>query len=267
MGHEAAVLKSIAGPTMSLLGVDARGRVDGLLFELAVEQRYRNATGTNIEAVYTFPVPWGAALLDLQVRLGDKLLTGVVVEKRAAEAQYEEAIDKGDTAIMLERAGDGLYTLNLANLMPGEDATIRYVYAQTLRFEHGSARVTVPTVIAPRYGKPTEASFQPHQVPANDLGVEYPLTLSIELHGPISKGSVSSPSHPISVSATEGGVAITLACTAFLDRDFVLMVGGLESHPSAAGPGGGGGYVALATFCAALPPSASDLPLRLKLLV
>ena len=267
MGHEAAVLKSVAGPTMSLLGVDARGRVDGLLFELAVEQRYRNATGTNIEAVYTFPVPWGAALLDLQVRLGDKLLTGVVVEKRAAEAQYEEAIDKGDTAIMLERAGDGLYTLNLANLMPGEDATIRYVYAQTLRFEHGSARVTVPTVIAPRYGKPTEASFQPHQVPANDLGVEYPLTLSIELHGPISKGSVSSPSHPISVSATEGGVAITLARTAFLDRDFVLMVGGLESQSSAVVARDGEGYVALASFCAALPPSASELPLRLKLLV
>ena len=108
MGHEAAVLRSIEGATMSLLGVDARGKVNGLLFELAVEQRYRNATGTNVEVVYTFPVPWGATLLDLEVRLGDKLLTGVVVEKRTAEAQYEAAIDKGDTAIMLERAADGL---------------------------------------------------------------------------------------------------------------------------------------------------------------
>ena len=161
MGHEAAVLKSIAGPTMSLLGVDARGKVNGLLFELAVEQRYRNPTATNIEVVYTFPIPWGATLLDLEVRLGDKLLTAVVVEKRAAEAQYEEAIDKGDTAIMLERAADMLYTLNLGNVMPGEDATIRYAYAQTLRFEHGSARLTVPMVIAPRYGNPAEAGFQP----------------------------------------------------------------------------------------------------------
>src|SRR5258706_8526077 len=131
MGHEAAVLKSIEGSTMSLLGVDARGKVDGLLFELAVEQRYCNATATNVEAVYTFPLPWGAALLELEVRLGEKRLTGVVIEKRAAEAKYEEAIDKGDTAIMLERASDGLCTVNLGNLMPGEEATIRYVYGQT----------------------------------------------------------------------------------------------------------------------------------------
>src|ERR1700687_892474 len=267
MGHEAAVLKSIAGPTMSRLSVDARGRVDGLLFELAVEQRYRNATSTNIEAVYTFPVPWGAALLDLDVRLGDKLLTGVVVEKRAAETQYEEAIDKGDTAIMLEQVADGLYTLNLGNLMPGEEAPIRYVYAQPLRFEHGSARVTVPTVIAPRYGNPADAGFQPHQVPADDLGAQYPLTLSIELRGPMAKGSVSSPSHPISVTATEGGIAITLARSASLDRDFVLTVGGLASQSSAIFAKDGEGYVALASFCAAVPPSASDLPMRLKLLI
>jgi Ca-activated chloride channel family protein len=128
-------------------------------------------------------------------------------------------------------------------------------------------RRTVPTVIAPCYGNPKEAGLQPHQVPANDLGVEYPLTLSIELHGPISKGSVSSPSHPISVSATEGGVAITLAHTAFLDRDFVLTVGELESQSSAVVARDGEGYVALASFCAALPPSTSKLPLRLKLLV
>src|SRR6202171_4230167 len=267
MGHEAAVLKSIAGPTMSLLGVDARGKVNGLLFELAVEQRYRNPTATTIEVVYTFPIPWGATLLDLEVRLGDKLLTAVVVEKRAAEAQYEEAIDKGDTAIMLERAADMLYTLNLGNVMPGEDATIRYAYAQTLRFEHGSARLTVPMVIAPRYGNPAEADFQPHQVPANDLGVEYPLTLSIELHGPMAKGSVSSPSHPIAVSATEEGIAITLARTASLDRDFVLTVEGLESQSSAILAKDGEGYVALASFCAAVPPSASELPMRLKLLI
>jgi Ca-activated chloride channel family protein len=267
MGHEAAVLKSIAGPTMLLLAVDARGRVDGLLFELAVEQRYRNATATNIEAVYTFPVPSGATLLDLEVRLGDKLLIGVVVEKRTAEAQYEEAIDKGDTAIMLERVADGLYTLNLGNLMAGEEATIRYVYAQTLRFEHGSARLTVPTVIAPRYGNLADAGFQPHQVPANDLGVQYPLTLSIELHGPMAKGSVSSPSHPIAVTAIEGAIAITLARTASLDRDFLLTMEGLKSQSSAIVAKDGEGYVALASFCTAVPPSASELPMRLKLLI
>ena len=85
--------------------------------------------------------------------------SAVVVEKKEAEGRYEKAIDQGDSAIMLERAGDGLCTLNLGNLMAGESATIRYRYAQLLRYEHGSVRIAVPTVIAPRYGDPAAAGL------------------------------------------------------------------------------------------------------------
>jgi len=118
--------------------------VRGLLFELTVEQCYRNPGRKNIEAVYTFPLPFEAVLLDLDVQIGARKLAAVVVEKKEAEGRYEAAIDQGDTAIMLERAGDGLCVLNLGNLMAGETATIRYRYAQLLRFEHGSVRLAVP---------------------------------------------------------------------------------------------------------------------------
>ena len=123
MTSEAAILQSIEGEPMTLEGVAANGTVNGLLFELTVEQRYCNPSTTNIEAVYTFPLPFGAVLLDLDVELNGKTLTGIVVEKAVAEAQYEVAIDKGDTAIMLERAANGLCTVNLGNLMAGERAT------------------------------------------------------------------------------------------------------------------------------------------------
>jgi Ca-activated chloride channel homolog len=267
MGHEAAVLKSIEDLTMSLLGVEARGKVDGLWFEVAVQQRYRNATATNIEAVYTFPVPWGAALLELDVQLGDKKLTAAVVEKRDAEAKYEEAIDKGDTAVMLERAADGLYTANLGNLMPGEEATIRYVYAQTLRYEQGSVRLTVPTVIAPKYGDPADAGFQPHQLPSSDLGVDYPFSLSIDLQGPLANGRIASPSHAIAVRATEDGASVELPGRAALDREFVLTIGGLASQSTAIVAKDGDGYVALGSFCVPVPASADESPLRLKILI
>ena len=39
------------GETMALLGVAAKGKVEGLLFELAIEQRYRNPEATNVEAI------------------------------------------------------------------------------------------------------------------------------------------------------------------------------------------------------------------------
>ena len=108
MNQEPAMLQSTTGEPMTLEGVTACGVVRGLLFELTVEQRYRNPGTTNIEAVYTFPLPFEAVLLDLDVEIGARKLSAVVVEKKEAEGRYEEAIDGGDTAIMLERAGEGM---------------------------------------------------------------------------------------------------------------------------------------------------------------
>lgn len=268
MGNEAAVLKAISGQSMTLLGVTANGSVNGLLFDVTVEQRYRNPAATNVEVVYTFPLPSGAVLLELVVELGGKTLTGVVVEKKAAEARYEEAIEKGDTAIMLERAGDGLCTVNLGNLLAGETATIRYRYGQLLRFEHGSVRLAVPTVIAPRYGDPAAAAgLQPHQQPVNDLGVAYPFSLAIDLRGAVSRGRIVSPSHRIAVSTNANCVIVSVAQNAYLDRDFVLTIDELEMASLATVARDGNGYVALASFCADVPPRQAEAPLRLKVVV
>ncbi len=267
MGHEAAILRSVTGEQMTLAGVDAAGTVNGLLFELAVTQRYRNPSASNIEAVYTFPLPAAAVLLDLDVTIGGRHLSGVVVERKAAEAQYEEALEKGDTAIMLERAGNGLCTVNLGNLMAGEEATIRYRYGQLLRFQHGSIRLAVPTVIAPRYGDPAAAGLAPHQVPGTDLAAAYPFALSLTLSGAIAAGTIASPSHPIATARTADGVTVTLASGAALDRDFVLSIAGLPAQSVATVAQDGDGYVALASFCADVPASAAALPLRLKILL
>jgi Ca-activated chloride channel family protein len=267
MKHEPATLKSTSGQAMPLEGVVARGTVTGLLLELDVEQRYRNSGETSVEVVYTFPMPFDAVLLDLDVELGGRKLSAVVVEKRVAETRYEDAIDKGDTAIMLERAGDGLCTLNLGNLMAGERAIIRYRYAELLRFQHGAVRLCVPTVIAPRYGDASKAGLEPHQLPGSDLAVEYPLALTIELRGDIATGTFSSPSHAIATSRTDASVLVSLAGGAFLDRDFVLNVGGLSGRSLAVVAEDGERFVALASFCAAAPRDANALPLNVKLLV
>ena len=266
---EPALLKSTAGDVMALTGVTATGRVTGLLLELAVEQRYRNASDTNVEAVYTFPLPFDAVLLDLEIRLGERALRAIAVERAEAEARYEGALEKGDTAVMLERGSDGLCTLNLGNLMAGESATIRYTYAQLLRVTHGSVRIAVPTVIAPRYGDPGDAGLAPHQVPLNDLALAYPFALTLALEGDIAQGSIESPSHPIASVRTETGINVTLARDGYLDRDFVLDIADLAGRSLATlvRDGEGGAHVALASFVAAVPAALAEAPLALKLLL
>jgi Ca-activated chloride channel homolog len=267
MQCEEAALQSTRGEPVALVGVNAKGKVTGLLFELTVEQRYRNTTASNIEAVYTFPLPHDATLLDLEVEFGGKALKGVVVEKRAAEASYEEAIDAGNTAIMVERAANGMLTANLGNLLPGEEACLRYSYAQLLRFERDLVRLTVPTVIAPRYGDRVAAGLQLHQVPVTDLAVAYPVTLSIELHDALAGGRISSPSHAITTRHAGDAVVVTFDASAALDRDFVLTVDGLAGRSTAVVQQAGDEYVALASFYVDEGGAVADAPLRLKLLL
>lgn len=285
--HQSAVLSikddaSPAGSTgLALQGVQVQGRLDGLLLRTTLRQRYRNTSGRLIETVYTFPLAHGASLLGLSVTLGDKKMSGAVIEKQQATQRYERAIDEGDTPVLVEQSASGLYTANLGNLRNGEEATIEIEYAQLLRFEQGGLRLSIPTVVAPRYGQPqAQGGLAPHESTAADWQARYPFTLTLDISGPAAKARLNSPSHCIEVQPVvpdqgapgQGeGVRVTLGQGGWLDRDFVLRLDALEgqsfcvtapdgeeAHPQA--------QAVLASFCPRLP--AQELaPLSLKILV
>jgi Ca-activated chloride channel family protein len=140
------------GEEVAMKSVHVHGKLDGLLLRMKTRQTYTNQTEDTLETVYTFPLAWGASLLNLAVELNGKRLNGTVIEKKQAVKKYEKAIDNGDTPIMVERSGRGLYTANLGNLLPGETAVIEIEYAQLLNFEADRIRLSIPTTIAPRYG-------------------------------------------------------------------------------------------------------------------
>jgi Ca-activated chloride channel family protein len=140
------------GLDATLQTVHIEGRLDSLLLSIKTRQHYKNTKSNSIEAVYTFPLPWGATLLGLNAEIDGHSFKGAVLEKKQATKRYEQAIDDGDTPVMVERSAQGLYTANLGNLKPGEEAVVEIEYVQLLRFEQGQIRITLPTTVAPRYG-------------------------------------------------------------------------------------------------------------------
>jgi hypothetical protein len=52
-----------------LLGVDAHGRIQGVLFELTLRQTYRNDSDQVLEVIYTFLVPPSTAVLGFATTL------------------------------------------------------------------------------------------------------------------------------------------------------------------------------------------------------
>jgi Ca-activated chloride channel family protein len=112
--------------------------------------------------------------------------------------------------------------MNVGNLLAGESAVIRYRYALTLSWQGDQLRLTVPTTIAPRYGDAAATVLEPWQIPASTLVAEYPFALTISIKGKLADAEIASPTHPVGITRTEGGLDVTLNREARLDRDFVL---------------------------------------------
>ena len=159
-----SILKDSRGREVALKEVKVRARLHELIAEVEVEQSYANPQSTNIETVYTFPLPIGAVLLSLEVEIGGKKLSGQVIERKKAERNYEEAVTDGNSAVMLEETGPGLYTASIGNLMANETAVIRYRYALMLSWQGSRLRFLLPTTTAPRYGNAEAAGIQHHNV-------------------------------------------------------------------------------------------------------
>lgn len=271
--QQSARLETRAGEALTLEGVRFEGALRGTLFEANLEQRFANPFDRHVELVYTFPLPLAAVLLGVEVQIGDRYLSGGVVEKKQAEQGYEDALAEGNTAILLEQNSDSSYTLNLGNLAPGETCVVRVRYAQVLQFEQHGLRLVVPTVIAPRYGNPVaDAGLRPHQVVEHDLMVAYPFELSLRIEGALARARIGSPSHPLSMRLEgEGGttaMVVSLARGGCLDRDFILVLDEVAQDSlalCAQDTQHAGAVSVLASFCPRVPASAH--PVAVKILV
>jgi len=260
-------LENEYGQNVSLKSVHLEGKLEGLLLTMLVKRRYLNDSEETIEASYTFPAGWGANLMGFSVELNGKRMQAVALAKKTAEKKYEKAIESGDTPVMLEKSPLGLYTANLGNLKPGEEAEIIIEYAQLLRFEKGRVRITVPTVIGERYGDEViDGHIAPHQTVDSDLLVEYPFTASLDILGQMAQGVISCPSHKVDMEKIEGGTRIQLAKGGMLDRDFIVTVEELKGESFVSASEDDGAYAVVASFCPKLQDQEPS-PLGLKILV
>lgn len=264
-------METNAGDIVSLKSVHIDANINGLLLNVTTQQHYKNTTRKNLEVVYTFPVPLHAVILGVDMTIGNKTLSGVVLEKSKAESDYEEAIQNGDLPVMVERSGPGLYTANLGNLKRGEEVTIEVRWALLLNVVEDSIRVAIPTVIGKRYGDAhAQGGLAPHQTDDVDILAEYPLTFVLTVDGDLAGAQIECPSHQAQISSAEGNLGackiVSITSHAFMDRDAVVNLKKLGAREFLfTEQNTDGSVTALASFYPQLPPQTS--PIALKILV
>ncbi len=136
---------------MPLQHTDVQIDVSGFVAQATVTQKYHNPFDKPIEAVYTFPLPEDAAVDDMQMTIGKRVIKGLIKRREEARQLYEEAKRQGQRASLLEQERPNVFTQSVANILPGDDILVTIRYVNILKYAEGNYELVFPMVVGPRY--------------------------------------------------------------------------------------------------------------------
>lgn len=215
---------------------EVMARVAGNVSRVEVTQTFANPLKQPLEAVYVFPLPDKAAVDDMEIKVGDRIIRGLIKKREEAKQIYVQAKQEGKTAGLLEQERDNIFTQSLANIKPGEKIEVTIRYTESLKFAKGNYEFVFPMVVAPRYipgAKVADASkiTPPTKPPATRPGQDIGVTVEIEAGLPIS--TVQSTSHAINLIRDGRIMRVTLGKQNTIpNKDLVLryQVSGIDTQ-------------------------------------
>ena len=241
------------------LSTDVEILVNGPIARVSVTQRFENPADGWVEGIYVFPLPEDSAVDTLKMRVGDRLIEGVIKPREEARQIYEQAKSEGKKAALLEQQRDNIFTNAVANIGPGDVVIVNIEYQQTVRQDNGLFSLRFPMVVAPRYSPqpivqmvdfsnngnsgfgvvdpvPDRNEIAAPILDPRENAAINPVTLTVKLAAGFPIGSVDSPFHELLSKEQDDATRIlTLKNESFpADRDFELNWRAKGEAPNAA---------------------------------
>lgn len=230
--------------------------VSGLIVTAHLKQQFKNNTNDWLEAVYAFPLPENSALYLMEIKMGDRVITGEIKEKQQAKKIYQQAKKAGKRAALVEQHRPNLFTNNIANIPPGETVEVILEYNQVIDYQQGLFELRFPLTTTPRYfpGKklaggdialdnttgwalptdqvPDAHLVSPLTVPLNSMDKpghkpSHKVSLRVEINAGFPVDTIKSASHKVVVKSDETRSKNTYKVSlkegeGAMNRDFVL---------------------------------------------
>ena len=190
---------TISGQDLLFQGAHYNVFIEGLMSKTAIEQKYLNPFDNNIEAVYTFPLAASAILLNIEIKINDRLLKGKIIEASEADDEYEQALSDGNRAIMVEKDSEGIYTVKVGNILSNDVITVILEYTELLSWKQDRVKLSIPTVIGAKYGDASKLNLSGIKEPIYGNGVQNDFTFEMFVTGVLADSTILAPSHAISV--------------------------------------------------------------------
>ena len=243
--------------------VRVEARVIDAAARVTIRQSYRNLETVPLEVVYVFPLEEGAAVCAFEATVDGVRYVGCAKERDEAFRDYDDAVEAGHGAFLLDEERADVFTASLGNMRPGAMVELSLTYVTELAAEGEGVRFTLPTTVSPRYAPEADRTGV-GPTPAEALNPPtawaLPYGFSFEMDAAMSGAirGVESPSHPIAIELDGCRAKVRLAQrTAAMDRDLVIVLAadGLSAPHAVVERGDKGGAVLL-SFLPRFEPGA-----------
>ena len=206
---------------------EVKAEISGFLSRVTITQEFENSSQERIEAVYTFPLSQNAAVDDMTMIVGDRMVRGKIKLREEARAIYEAARDSGRMASLLDQERPNIFTHSVANILPGAQVKITISYVETLKYEDGTYQFVFPMVVGPRYipgNRVPDASRITPPVTREGTRAGHDISIQVALDAGVPIDGLQSVTHEVTVDRTGSNRALVrLKDKAVIpNKDFIL---------------------------------------------
>ncbi|WP_430877790.1 VIT domain-containing protein [Granulosicoccus sp. 3-233] len=167
-----------------LLNADMDLQVQGLLANMTLKQTFRNTSKLWLNGSYLFPLPEDAAIRGLRIHVGERTILGRISPRDQARSDFEQAVQAGQVASLMEQQRPNLFTLQIANIAPEQDVRVTLDVMLPVQLSAQGMSLIIPTTLTPRYLTHDTVHAQALQpdfiAPEQKSGPTLDVTLSID---------------------------------------------------------------------------------------
>ncbi|HSK78484.1 MAG TPA: VIT domain-containing protein, partial [Thermoanaerobaculia bacterium] len=190
-------------------------RIAGVIADVVVTQVYKNEGTRPLNARYVFPASTRAAVHGMTLQVGEHRIRAKIREKQQAKQEFEKAREEGKSAALLEQQRPNVFSMSVANVMPGDEIRVELHYSELLVPEGGTYEFVYPTVVGPRYPSQEAPAESSGWVKSPYLHQGEPPSYKLDIATSLAAGmpleEVASPSHRTNVEwGSENTARITL---------------------------------------------------------
>lgn len=198
---------------LPLKATSAEVAISGVIADVRVSQEYRNEGRKALEAIYIFPASTRAAVYGMRMIIGERVIEAKVNKREDARRDYEQALQQGKSASLLEQQRPNVFQMNVGNIMPGDEIKVELKYTELLVPTDGIYEFVYPTVVGPRYsnqsaqGAPDTARWLENPYLHAGESPNYSFDISAVIKAGMPVKDVSSPSHKIKAEFQDAATA------------------------------------------------------------